>query len=93
VDDSRFDDTRDYCSNEWDGESVIDVELKRSFSVIVAVMRKDIQECADQVQRLSSDVGNLEDGTDTLTDELGSSVDTLLPVFDEDWDFPRAGAF
>ncbi len=53
-------------SHEGNGESVINMELEWSFSIVVAMMWKDIEECANKVKRLSRHVRNLEYWTDPL---------------------------
>ena len=57
----------------------------------MSVVREDIQESPHKIQILSSDVGDLEDGTYPLTDELSCSVDGVLAILDEDRNFPCAG--
>jgi hypothetical protein len=93
VDDSAFHNSRHHRTNERDGESIIDVELERSVSVVVSVMRKDVQELSYKVQRLASDVGDLEYRTYSLRDELSSGVDALVVGLDKDRYFPRTRRF
>ena len=47
---------------------------------------QDIQECPDQVEVFSCNIGNKEYWTYSLTDELGSCVNTFLARLDESWD-------
>lgn len=91
MDDAGFDDTRYYCTNEWYRKGVVDVELEGSFGVIVAVVWDDVEESADEIERMASYVGDLEDWADTLTDELCSGVYAFLLVLDEDGYFSGAG--
>jgi len=93
MDDSAFDDARDNCSDKRNGESVVDVEFEWSFCIIMSVMWKDIQKASDEIERFSCDIGDLENWTNPLTDELSRGVDTLFLVLDEDWDFPSARGF
>lgn len=88
VDDARFDDARYDGANEGDREGVVDVEFEGGVGVVIAVVRKDVEECADKVQGLASDVGDLEDGADALRDELGGGLDSVGAIFDEDGYFP-----
>lgn len=67
------------------------MELERSVDVVLSVMGKDVHEFADEVERLSSDIRDLEDGTYSLTDELCCCVDALLAVLDEDGDLASSG--
>lgn len=90
---TAFDDTRNYSTDERHGESIIHMELKWRLSVIVAVVRQDIQECPDQVEALTSNVGHLEDRAYPLANELGRSLDSLVAVLNEDRDFLCAGRF
>ena len=46
---TALNDTRDYGADERNGEGVVDVELKRSLSVVVAVMRQDVEKCPHQI--------------------------------------------
>jgi hypothetical protein len=71
-------------------ECVIDVKFERSVYVVVAVVRDDVEEGANEIQRVTCYVGDLEDWTDALTDELGGRVYTFLLVFDENWNLSRA---
>jgi len=69
------------------------VELERCFSIVVTVMRKDIEECSDEVEIFASDVRDLENWAYSLADELSSSLDRFFAVLDEDWDFASARRF
>ena len=93
VDDARFDNTRDDGANKGDGKGVIDVEFERGVGVVIAVVRKNVEECADKVQGLTRDVGDLEDGADALGDKLGGGLDSVGAIFDKDGDFPCARRF
>lgn len=88
VYDTRFDDSRYYGTDEWDREGVVNVKFERGFSVVMAVVWNDVEEGANEIERLASYVGDLEHRADTLADELCGGVYTLLLVFDEDGDFP-----
>lgn len=61
------------------------MELERSFSVIIAMMRKNIQKRPNEVQVFASHIGHLEDRTNPLADELGRSLNGVFSGFDEDW--------
>ena len=50
------------------------MELEGCCNVVFAVVREDIEECSDVVERLASYVGDLEDGADTGGDELSLST-------------------
>ena len=93
VDNARFDDTRYYCTSEWDGKGIVDLKFERALRIVPSVVRKDIKEEAHQVEILASDVGHLEDGTYSMADKLRCSIYAVLPIFDKGWDFARAGAF
>lgn len=93
VDDAALDDAGHDCAHERHRESVIDVELERGVGVVMAMVRKDIEERPNEIQVLAGDVGDLEDGADSLTDELSRGVDALLSVLDEDGDLASTGAF
>lgn len=69
------------------------MEFKGRPSVVIAMVRKYIQERSDQVQTLPCNVGYLKDRTYPLADELGSSLDGLFMVFDENRNFPCAWRF
>lgn len=53
---TAFYDAGDDCSDKWDRECVVDVELKGGVDVIVAVVGEDVEEFADEVEVLASDV-------------------------------------
>ena len=67
---ARFDDARDHCADERDGKGVVDVELERGRAIVLAVVREDVQECADEVERLASDIRDLKYWTYPLRNEL-----------------------
>ena len=69
------------------------MKLERSFSIVVAMMWKDIQERPYEIQRFSCNIGDLEDRAYPLGNELSGGIDTLLLVLDENWDLPRARTF
>ena len=56
VDDAALHDAGDNGANEGHGEGVIDVELEGGVGVVVAVVRKDVEEFADEVEGLAGDV-------------------------------------
>ena len=66
------------------------MKLEGGFGVVVAMVGKNIEECADQVERFAGNIGDLEDGADALGDELCGCLDSVSPVLDKDWDLPRA---
>lgn len=70
MNNARFHNTTDDRSYEWDGEGVINVELEGSVGIIMSVVRKDVKESPYEVKRLSCHIGDLEDGANTLADEL-----------------------
>lgn len=49
MDDTTLDDTRYDGTHERNGESIVDVEFQRSISIVVSVMRKNIQERPNEV--------------------------------------------
>ena len=71
MDDAAFHDARDDGADEGDGEGVVDVEFEGSAGVVVAVVREDVEEVADEVEVFAGYVGDLEDGADAAGDELG----------------------
>ena len=91
MDDSGFDDARDDGTHKRHGKGVIDMKLERGIGVIVAMVGKDVEERANEVERFTGDVGDLKDGADALGDELGGGLDSIGTVFDEDGDLPCAG--
>lgn len=54
--DAGFDDAANNSANKGNGESVVDVEFERSFNVIMAVMREDVEEGPHKIERLACDV-------------------------------------
>ena len=74
-------------AHEGDRKGVIDVKLELGFGVIMAVVRQDVQEGADEIQRLAGNIRNLEDGAYSLGDELSCGLDGLPTILDEDGDF------
>lgn len=87
MDHAGFYHTRDDGSDKGDREGVVDVEFKGSVYVVLSVMGQDVHEFANEVQRFSGDVRDLEDGTDSLADELRCCVDAFFASFDEYGDF------
>ncbi|KFY19021.1 hypothetical protein V491_04625 [Pseudogymnoascus sp. VKM F-3775] len=57
----------------------------------MAMVRQDVEERADQVEVLASDIRDLEDGANAPRYELGGSVDAAFAVGDEDGDLVRTG--
>lgn len=49
-------DARYYSANEGHGECIIDMKLERGFSVVVAMVRQDVEECSNYVQIFTSDI-------------------------------------
>lgn len=89
--DTRLDDSGYYCTDEWYRESVVDVKFEWSFGVVMAVVWDDVEEGANEIERVASNVRDLKDWADTLADELGGSVYAFLLVLDEDGDFSGTG--
>ena len=54
---------------------------------------KNIEECTDQVEVVTSDVGHLENWANSSRDKLSGSIHTLLPVLNENGDFACARRF
>lgn len=73
VDEAGFDDAGDDGADEGDGEGVVDVEFegRRGRGVVVAVVREDVEEFADEGEVVACYVGDGEDGADAGGDELG----------------------
>ena len=67
------------------------MELEGSVGIVVAVVGKDVEEGSDEVEGFACDVGDLEDGTDALRDELCGGLDGICAVLDEDRDFACTG--
>ena len=59
------------------------MEFEWCLSIVVAVVRQDIQECPHQVEALASNIGDLEDGAYPLADKLCRGLDGLITVLDE----------
>ena len=93
VNHTALDDATHHGPYKRHRKGIVDMELKRRSSVIVPVVWQDIQERSYKVEAFSGDVGNLEDGTYPLADELRGGVDGVFAVLDEDGDFARAGGF
>lgn len=66
------------------------MKFERSFGIVMTVVWDDVEEGANEIERLTSYVGDLEDRADTLADELSGGIYAFLLVFDEDWNFPCA---
>jgi len=56
VDDAAFDDAGNDGADEGDREGVVDMELEGRVGIVVAVMREDIEEFADEVEAFACDV-------------------------------------
>ncbi len=67
------------------------MEFEGAVGVVVAVVGKDVEEGSDEVEGFAGDVGDLEDGTDALGDELRCGLNGICTVFDEDGDFASTG--
>ena len=67
------------------------MELEGSVGVIVAMVRKDVEESSDKVERFTCDVGDLEYGTDALRDKLRGGLNGVSAVFNENGDFACTG--
>ena len=93
MNDAGFDDAGDDCTDEGDGEGVVNVIFEGGVGVVVAVVGEDVEERADEVEGFAGDVGDLEDGANTLGDKLRGGLDGVSAVFDEDRDFARARGF
>lgn len=59
----------------------------------MSVVRQDVQEGPHEIEVLASDVGDLEYRAYPLTDELSRSIDGVLTILNENWDFPCARRF
>ncbi len=81
---------RDDGADERHRESVIDVELERSLSIVVPMVRQNVQECSDKVKTFTGNVGDLEDGANPLADELSGSLDGFIAVLDKNGNLPCA---
>lgn len=66
------------------------MEFEGPIGIVIAVVRQNIEERPDEIEAFAGDVGNLENGTYSLADELGSSLNGFIAVLDEDGDFPGA---
>jgi len=91
VDDARVDNARYDGTDEGDGEGVIDMKFEGSVGVIVAVVGKNVKEGSDEVEGFACDVGDLEDRTDALRDELRGRLNSVGAVFDENGNLARSG--
>ena len=60
------------------------MELKWRLSIVITMMRQDIQEGPDKIKALPSNVRDLKDRTYPLADELGCGLNGLITVLDED---------
>lgn len=90
VDDTGLDHARHDRAYERNRKGIVDVELERCRTIVVAMVREDVEEHADQIKVVSCNVGDLEDGADPARYKLSSSIYALLSVLDEDGDFSRA---
>ena len=67
------------------------MEFELGLRVIMAMVRQDVQEGADEVERFACNIGDLEDRAYSLGDELSCSLDGLSTVLDKDGDFASTG--
>lgn len=67
------------------------MKLERALGIIIAMMRENVEESPHQVQAFAGDIGYLENRTDALAHKLSGRFNSLLTVFDEDWDFSGSG--
>jgi hypothetical protein len=93
VNDARLDNSRDDGPDEGNREGVVDAEFKWCIDVVFAMMREDVQELPDEIKRFASNIGDLEDGADALTDKLSGRVDALLARLDKDRYFAGSRGF
>lgn len=93
MDDSGFDHAGDNSTYERDRKGVIDVKLERSIGVIIAMVRKNVEEGTNEVKGFAGDVGDLKDRADSLRDKLCGGLDSISTVFNEDGNLPCAGRF
>ena len=56
MDHATFDNAGYDCADEWHGEGVIDVEFKWRFGIVISVVRKNVEEGPDEVERFTCDV-------------------------------------
>ena len=75
-------------THERHRESVVDVKFKRCLSIVMPMVRQDIQKRPYKVKALPSHIRDLEYRTNTLADKLCGCVDGVLPILDEYRDFP-----
>ena len=90
---TAFDDPGDHSPNERYRERVVDMELKWCLSIVITMMRQDVQEGPHQVKVLPSDVGDLKNRAYSLADKLGCGLNGLITVLDEDRNFLRSRGF
>lgn len=85
---TTLDDSGDDRTDKRHRKGIVDVELERSLVIVVAIVRQDIQECSHKIEAFASNIGDLENGTDSLADELCGRLNCLLPVLNEDRNLP-----
>ncbi len=90
VNHTGFDDAGDDSANKGNREGVVDMKFKWSIGVVIAMVGKDIEEGANEIQGFARDVGDLENGADALGDNLCGGLNSIGAVFDENGDFPCA---
>lgn len=70
MDDTAFHYAGDNSPDKGDGEGVIDMEFEWCIGIIVAVMGEDVEESANEVEALTGDIRNLENGADAAANKL-----------------------
>ena len=93
MNDTALHNSAHHRSYEWNRECIVDMEFEWRSSVVMSVVGQYIQECSHEIEAFSSDVGDLEDGTYPLADELRGGVDGIFAVLDENGDFAGSGGF
>ena len=80
---TAFDNTRDYSTDERNREGVVHVEFEWRLSIVVAMVRQNVQECPHQVEAFAGDIRDLEDRAYSLADKLCCGLDRLVTVLDK----------
>ena len=90
---TAFHDTGYNSTDERHREGIVDMEFEGSFLIVMTMMRENIEECPYVIKTFASDIGHLENGAYSLTDELRRCLNGLLTRLDEDWDLPCPWGF
>lgn len=91
IDCTAFHHTRNHRPDERYRKCIVDMKLERPLDIIIAMMWANIEESPYQVQIFAGDIGYLKNRADALAHKLSSGFNSLLTVFDEDWDFSSSG--